>query len=108
MPEESLTSDGSMDDPFLANNIPVFAVQPQGGDEQQGGEGPQQEQESSYLTLPETPARDEDNVAANQGQVGQAPGALPGTPAFSASYHPASDREVEESTYWYSVDNYRR
>lgn len=108
MPEESLTSDGSMDDPFLANNIPVFAVQPQGGDEQQGGEGPQQEQESSYPTPPETPARDEDNVAANQGQVGQAPGASPGTPAFSASHHPASDGEVEESTHWYSVDNHGR
>lgn len=95
MPEEP-NSDGSIDDPFLANNSPVFAVQPQGGGEQQGGEGPQQEQESSYPTPPETPARDD----------GQAPGASPGTPAssspsaFSVSHqHPASDGEVEESTY---------
>lgn len=45
--------------------------------------------------VPETPAF----VAANQGQVGQAPGTSPGTPAFSASQHPASDGEVEESTH---------
>lgn len=75
-----------MDDPFLANDVTVFAVQPQGGGEQQGGEVPEE--------VPETPAF----VAANQGQVGQAPGTSPGTPAFSQ--HPASDGEVEEDIEW--------
>lgn len=77
-----------MDDPFLANT--VCAVQPQGGDEQQGGEVPEE--------APETPAFA--FVAANQGQVGQAPGTLPGIPAFSDSQHPALDGEVEEDIGW--------
>lgn len=50
MPEEP---QDNMDDLYLADSVPVFAVQPQGG-EQQGGNKP----DDAYPTLPETPAKD--------------------------------------------------